>query len=133
MNFPNVPIDESLFESNEMMRAYWERSTENRNVHFVADLRYEEDTPDDFAELRALSMETFTASTVVQESPEALVVNNTVGLVEEVPADAVVVPKSDEVVSGRAITGGQTAAIVVVAVVVVAYLYISYNASRRRV
>ena len=35
MNFPEVPFDETLFESNEMMRNYWDRATEKRSS-FVA-------------------------------------------------------------------------------------------------
>ena len=30
MNFPDVPFDENLFSSNQMLKSYWERSTEKR-------------------------------------------------------------------------------------------------------
>lgn len=55
MNSFDVPYDENLFESNEFMKSYWERSTENRNVAFVQDLRSNETMNDD-SELRDLSM-----------------------------------------------------------------------------
>jgi hypothetical protein len=51
MSFPEVPIDETLFEGNALMRQYWERSTENRSMNFVPDVRHEElALPDDLAE-----------------------------------------------------------------------------------
>jgi len=30
MNFPDVPFDEKLFESNELLRSYWDRATESK-------------------------------------------------------------------------------------------------------
>jgi hypothetical protein len=58
MSFPEVPIDESLFEGNALMRQYWERSTENRSMNFVPDARHEDlGLPDDLAELKSLTAE----------------------------------------------------------------------------
>jgi len=39
MNAFDVPYDENLFESNEFMKSYWERSTEKKSIHFVQDLK----------------------------------------------------------------------------------------------
>lgn len=55
MNSFDVPYDENLFESNDFMKSYWARSTENRNVSFVQDLRSNEVMNDD-SELRGISM-----------------------------------------------------------------------------
>ena len=55
----HVPYDESLLDSNEFMKSYWERSTDNRNVAFVQDLRTEEVTSDDFSDLRKRSRGAF--------------------------------------------------------------------------
>lgn len=88
MHFPNVPIDERLFESNELLREYWERSTDNRGVHFAADARFDNDPVlDDVQELRDLSMAGFEQSPVFytrdalvlpksEEEPESLVVSS---------------------------------------------------------
>ena len=35
--FPDVPFDETLFESNEMMRNYWDRATDTRSKPVFAD------------------------------------------------------------------------------------------------
>jgi hypothetical protein len=69
MNFPDVPIDEKLFESNEMMREYWDRSTQNRGVHFVPEVRAEDN--DEFAELRSATAMEFEANddVVVVQAP----------------------------------------------------------------
>ena len=53
MNFPEVPFSENLFESNEAMKDYWKRSTEDRP--FIAEQsKFEE--PEDIEELRYISM-----------------------------------------------------------------------------
>ena len=58
MNSFDVPYDENLFESNDFMKSYWERSTQNRNVAFVQDLRTTEVVTDD-GELKYATMKTF--------------------------------------------------------------------------
>lgn len=82
MNFPDVPIDEKLFESNEMMREYWDRSTQNRGVHFVPDVRAEED----FEELRSLTAEAYDSIEEIVEAP-----------MRAETMDAVVTPKATSV------------------------------------
>ena len=42
MNFPDVPFDENLFSSNEMLKSYWERSTEKRLEATIPDYPSEE-------------------------------------------------------------------------------------------
>lgn len=80
MHFPNVPIDERLFESNELLREYWERSTDNRGVHFEADARFDKDPLlDDVQELRDLSVSAF------EETAQAPFVR-----------DAIVLPKNED-------------------------------------
>ena len=55
MNSFDVPYDENLFESNDFMKSYWERSTENKNVQFVQDVR----TTEVDQELRNATMSAF--------------------------------------------------------------------------
>lgn len=42
MNFPDVPFDENLFSSNQMLKSYWERSTEKRLEATIPDYPSEE-------------------------------------------------------------------------------------------
>lgn len=42
MNFPDVPFDENLFSSNQMLKSYWERSTEKRLEATIPDYLSEE-------------------------------------------------------------------------------------------
>jgi hypothetical protein len=86
-----VPYDESLLDSNEFMKSYWERSTDNRNVAFVQDLRTEE-VIDDFSELRSMSAGAF----YDVDSDEAAVAEPEVPLVAETP-EAPEVPEVPEV------------------------------------
>lgn len=78
MNFPEMPFDESMFESNELMRTYWERSTQERDSMDSESLRVEQYMPEDLAELSSLSSATY----------DALVVGATKRIVQ----DAVVKP-----------------------------------------
>jgi hypothetical protein len=100
MNFPDVPFDESLFDANDMMKSYWERSTDNRHNEHVSDVPREEKTVHEELqnELYALSMESFNSKssqaqgkTAAAEAEEALVV---VGLPKKVAVDALVTEKS---------------------------------------
>jgi len=97
MNFPDVPFDESLFDANDMMKSYWERSTDNRHNEHVSDVPREEKTVHEELqnELYALSMESFNSKahgkTTAAEAAEALVV---VGLPKKVAVDALVTEKS---------------------------------------
>jgi hypothetical protein len=75
MNSFDVPYDENLFESNDFMKSYWERSTENRNVAFVQDLRMNEIVNDD-SEMRDMTMDAF--------EDDSVELDKTVGLVENV-------------------------------------------------
>ena len=84
MNFPDVPVDEKLFESNEMMREYWDRSTQNRGVHFVPDVRAEDD---EFDELRSATADNFVPNSDVAEVVVA-------APLRAATMDAVVTPKS---------------------------------------
>lgn len=88
MNFPDVPFDESLFEANDMMKSYWERSTENRSDNFVRDVRTEEhDLPEELRELRQMTLDSFTE----RPSTEEPVV---VGVPAKASMDALVTEKS---------------------------------------
>jgi hypothetical protein len=92
MNFPDVPFDETLFEANDMMKSYWERSTENRTENFVRDVRTEEqDLPEELRELRQLTLDSF-GENQVAEKPEDL--GEVVGQPEAATVDAIVRPKS---------------------------------------
>lgn len=99
MSFPDVPIDETLFEGNALMRDYWERSTENRSMHFVPDVRHEElALPDDVAELRAMSeealrMDTRFKTVAAPALGKTVEVEPTLDESED-PVDAPVAPKS---------------------------------------
>lgn len=137
----DVPYDESLMDSNDFMKTYWERSTENRNVAFVQDLRTDERTSDDFSELRSMSMGAFgglEADEQIDElndkvpgAPEAApakdpsVLDTTFGS-EDVPG--LVEPKS------VTITGSTVAIWLLGALLLLlgALLYMTYRTSRER-
>lgn len=101
MNFPEVPIDESLFEGNALMRDYWERSTQNRSVNFVHDVRLEEqELPDDLAELHRLSDEAYEMAKPVAPGPamkfvETVEATAPTKAIAELDEDPVVLPKSN--------------------------------------
>jgi hypothetical protein len=65
MEFPNVPFDENLFESNQMMKDYWNRSTSGRQIEYAHDVVHEEtNLPEDgeaavYQELRQLSEQSY--------------------------------------------------------------------------
>ena len=125
MNFPDVPFDESLFEANQMMKTYWERSTENRNVEFVPDARAEDELPTDLAELRVLSMET------LAEAFEPVVV-----AVEERPVEPPVEPIIDAIVLPKQLFGGltntQAAGVGIIVLLAIYIIIISINHYRSR-
>lgn len=77
--FPEVPIDENLFESNEVMKDYWNRSTSSRPFE-----AQDEAPEDDLIELRKLTDMHYQQGTesITSESKEAPVI------------DAIVVPKA---------------------------------------
>lgn len=129
MNFPDVPFDESLFEANQMMKTYWERSTENRNVEFNAPRADSEDElPTDLAELRALSME------ALAESMQAEAVEAPVEAIVEVPVavkaviDAPVLPK--QLFGG--ITNTQAVGIGIILILAIIIIIFSINHYRSR-
>ena len=130
MSFPDVPIDETLFEGNALMRDYWERSTENRSMHFVPDVRHEElALPDDVAELRAMSDEALRMDTRFKNVP-ASVKDVKEASVEapvhedEDPLDAPVAPKSA--------AGAWWIGIGITAGFILILLYVSYIGNSRR-
>lgn len=45
--FPDVPFDETMFDSNEMMKNYWNRATENRPAPRFSDAKQDERREDD--------------------------------------------------------------------------------------
>jgi len=94
MNFPEVPFDETLFEANDMMKSYWERSTENREENFVRDVRTEEqDLPVELRELRQMTLDAF-GDKAVADSPGDNVVGDVIGHTEAPSVDALVTAKS---------------------------------------
>ena len=60
MSFPDVPFDEKLFESNELLRSYWDRATDSVTRELPEGFLESED-------LREMTDETFMDKTV----PEA--------------------------------------------------------------
>lgn len=65
-----MPFDETLFESNQMMRDYWNRSTEERTTDYVNDVITEEATlPEDIHELRQLSEQAYKPEAVRSARP----------------------------------------------------------------
>jgi hypothetical protein len=67
MNFPDVPFDESLFESNSMMHAYWSRSTDRQ--YNIPDARLEEF--DDSQDLRLRSADLLEATAAAEAAAAA--------------------------------------------------------------
>lgn len=59
MSFPDVPYDETLFESNELMRNYWENATQKRSAV---------DTQETIDELYDLSIASFNEDQVLRLS-----------------------------------------------------------------
>jgi hypothetical protein len=128
-SFPEMPFDESIFDSNDLMREYWERTTENRTQAFVQDIRIEE-TPytDDLAELHRLSIKSFPKETMSEvEQVPTFVQHESNEVVHQVvqetqfegPETAVVVPLIVQTNSG--LSGG---AILAVIILVILLLYI---------
>jgi hypothetical protein len=100
-NFDSMPFDESLFESNEMMKTYWERSTENRSVHFSQDVRNEErQLPDDIRELHELSMSSYESNSSEKERDEAPKAETEE--IPKVPTDAFGQPQAEIVLAASA-------------------------------
>jgi hypothetical protein len=119
MNFPDVPFDESLFEAIDMMKSYWERSTENRSDNFVRDVRTEEhDLPEELRQLRQLTLDSFTERVM----PELEVV----GVPEKASVDALVTEKS---VNGYTVVLWIILAAIVVFVVVSQMHHYRYRSS----
>lgn len=127
MSFPDVPFDEKLFERNAMMRAYWERATDDRPRDFATEGLVVEDVEDrrydDLQELRDLSASSWSDATdEVPQAPqdfeayEAEIVGNDEAAKE--PVDAVVKPKSRDVSSTN-----WTALVITIVLVVIAFLY----------
>jgi len=67
MNFPDVPFDESLFESNSMMHACWSRYTERQ--YNIPDARLEEF--DDSQDLRLRSADLLEATAAAEAAAAA--------------------------------------------------------------
>jgi len=114
MNFPDVPIDENLLESNEMMMTYWNRSTDGRSFSFVNDSA--EAKNDDVQELMDLSRSAVTENLAVpvkDDVPDVVVPN-----IERRKAskDALVEPKSLSVSTSQWIAIAIIAALLVLAV-----------------
>lgn len=95
MNFPDVPFDESLFDANDMMKSYWERSTENRHMETSDDVREEKTVHEELQnELYALSLDSYKEPKIPEPEAElGTVINETVG-VPAVSVDAIVTEKS---------------------------------------
>jgi len=69
--FPNVPFDESLFEANDLMLEYWQRSTEDRTHAYVPDVRAEEEYfAKDILELRERSIRSYEPKEVISQTSE---------------------------------------------------------------
>lgn len=62
-----MPFDESMFESNELMQTYWDRSTQERESSTVD---YRAERHDEFDELRHLSETTFDSVVVGQQQQQ---------------------------------------------------------------
>ena len=77
MEFPNVPFDENLFESNQMMKDYWSRTTAERSIDYVRDVIHEETAlPEDgeaamYQELRELSEQNYQPADTYVSQPSA--------------------------------------------------------------
>lgn len=122
MSFPEVPIDESLFEGNALMRQYWERSTENRSMNFVPDVRHEDlALPDDIAELKSLTAQGLAMHTrpVGPLNVAAAAVEDQPASNDEDPIDAPVKPKG--------LNGWAIAAIVLASIL---FLYLVFYGTR---
>ena len=134
MNFPDVPFDETLFESNEMMRNYWDRATQKRSSAF--DSAEEED------ELRDLTIASFDQNVVRYSTVEDSQKKKTVDVKASEPAAepaaapasapaAPAAPLARSAPLSKAVLGlneGQWG-LVAIAVVVLFYLY-TRNSSR---
>ena len=115
MNFPDVPFDETLFESNVMMKNYWERQTENRS-YFAQDERVEEEhIGQDIVELRELSMGSFAVPETESVAETAEIVQSSFGLTEK---PSIVLPKANSQETNAIIL-----VVVIAVIVVVAHLY----------
>lgn len=129
MSFPELPFDESLFEANELMRTYWERSTQDRDDHEYEGLKEERMLPEDFADLRAASKEAFlnrAGSTVVGAPARAnidavvkpLSTEAPVAPVTEEPAAPEAAPEAAPAPAPRTLSGADTAWVILAVVAV---------------
>jgi hypothetical protein len=120
-NFPEMPFDESIFDSNDLMREYWERTTESRVQGFASDIRMEEThLTDDLAELHRLTVKSFPKEEVdtFDVRPVEHVVQEEIHVVEpttfQAPELAVVEPLL--VSSGSGMSGGAILAVVILTI-----------------
>jgi hypothetical protein len=60
MSFPDVPVDEKLFDSNELLRSYWDRATDTRQYEMPEGFLESED-------LRNMTDETFSMEEIQKE------------------------------------------------------------------
>jgi hypothetical protein len=128
--FPDVPFDESLFEANELMREYWNRSTENRSVSMVKDSNVEEPfMPMELLELHEVSKKLYensianeVAKTTHEETVEDLHVVDEV--VPSVPTHEAIV-KTLTVSTGSSMSAGTVIAIIIITILVLYLLIVA--------
>jgi hypothetical protein len=130
-DFVDMPFDETLFESNELMRTYWERSTENRSFE-ASDSNVEEReqmVPYEFEELRELTKKSFEATMAQKQVVEQVI---------DVPSepsvlDAVVVPLAvTRSVSSTNLSGGAQLLIAILAIVALWIIIVWLGQSKRK-
>lgn len=130
--FPDVPFDESLFEANELMREYWQRSTENRAISSVPDTTVEETLlVSELLQLQEMSKNTFERQLQKEEvqqvvnMPEPEVQNEEIHVVNvplEIPSHEAIV-KTLTVNQNSGLSAGAVVAIIIITIIVL-YLII---------
>lgn len=128
-----------MFESNELMRSYWERSTQDREDVAAESLRIEQYMPEDLAELQTLSGATFDAVVVgahkraIEDAVVKPLMADEVPPPTEAPAAAPVVEPAQP--AGLRTTPGNNnanATFWVALVSVLVFILLAYIASRRQ-
>jgi len=129
--FPDVPFDESLFEANELMREYWNRSTENRVTSMAKDSNVVEPfMATELLELHEVSKHLFESSQEQQtgetqtssEEAEHQQLHVVDAFAPEVPTHEAIV-KTLTVSEGSSLSAGAVIAIIIITLLVL-YLII---------
>lgn len=117
-----MPFDENLFESNQMMKDYWNRSTSERAIDYARDVVHEETAlPEDgeaavYQELRQLSEQSYRPQSAGFVARPSVPLADSFAATDSFGLGAVVQPKSRAAsgTNGLIVAGVAVAALLVV-------------------